>query len=161
MPERSSTPDPCLVNPAEPVTTPPIARAAAVLSTVTVPAVVPKATGRLSVELPEAWVASIAPESVTPKPCVLAMVYPVSPMISDAKDPPEMSSLLFRAAPVRPVGKYRESPAPDVGATPPTQLLGSDQLSLGVLAAASAPDHVNVVAGMAVSTTSWPLGPPL
>ena len=83
------------------------------------------------------------------------MVYPVSAIVIDPNDPPEMSSLLVRAAPVRPVGKTSESPV--AGATPPTQLFGSDQLLLGVAADASAPDHVSVTE---VSTTSWLSVPP-
>ena len=64
--EVSNTPGPCLANPAEPEIACPIIRVAGPLSTATVPSVVPKATGRLSVEVPEASAASIAPESVTP-----------------------------------------------------------------------------------------------
>ena len=66
VPVRSSTPEPAVVSPAEPAIASPITRVAAALSTVTVPAVVPKLTGRLSVELPEACEESIVPDSATP-----------------------------------------------------------------------------------------------
>src|SRR5262245_50478789 len=79
-------------------------------------------------------------------------------MSSELKVVLGMSLLLVRAAPVRPVGKMRVSPA--TGAEPPTQLFPSDQLSLGLEPVASVPDQVTVGGLTAVSTTSWPPVPP-
>jgi hypothetical protein len=83
---------------------------------VIVPRLAVKVTGGFSVELPEACEASIAPESVRVTPVEPLMVYPLPAIVSFPNDPPEISSLLVRAAPERPVGKIRSLPGvPDVG----------------------------------------------
>ncbi len=121
-----------------------------------------RSTGRLNVELPELYVASIGvpPVSFTPSPWLLAIVYPLPWIKIAANAPLAMLSLLVSAVPERPAGKTSVSPACPVGAAPPSQLFGSDQLSLGVVAVVSAPVHVSVGGWVTVSTTSCPEDPP-